>query len=261
MRLSRRVPTPHSPDMEKTFQPQMDTDEHGFPPCLPVPCLFFLSVSIRVHPWLKKILMVWLSFSFWLLTVASASAQLAPADDFFHSGAQAYITNNVAHAKEIVTMGRKLYPEDEKLKKLEELLNQKQQQQQQNQDQQQQNQQDKSEQQKSDDKKNQQQQQPDQKDQKPEEKKPDEQKPEDKKDQQTDQKKDEQQPKPEEKKDSPDKPKDEEAKPGEAQPVKPREMSPEEAKRLLDAQKGNEQLLQLKPQEKPKNSSRPIKDW
>jgi len=261
MRLSRQVPTPRSPDMEKTFQPQMDTDQHGFKVRVPMPALFFLSVSIRVHPWLKKSLVVWLSFSFWLLMVATGSAQLAPADDFFHSGAQAYITNNVAHAKEIVTMGRKLYPEDEKLKKLEELLNQKQQQQQQNQDQQQQNQQDKSEQQKSDDKKNQQQQQPDQKDQKPEEKKPDEQKPEDKKDQQTDQTKDEQQPKPEEKKDSPDKPKDEEAKLGEAQPVKAREMTPEEAKRLLDAQKGNEQLLQLKPQEKPKNSSRPIKDW
>ena len=239
----------------------MGTDEHGFPPCVPVPSLFFLSVSIRVHPWFKNSLVVWLSFAFWLLTVASGSAQLAPADDFFHSGAQAYITNNVPHAKEIVTMGRKLYPEDEKLKKLEELLNQKQQQQQQQQNQdQQQNQQDKSEQQKSDDKKNQQQQQQqnqsEQKDQKT-----DEQKPEDKKDQQSDQKKDEQQPKPEEKKDSTDKPKDEEAKPGEAQPVKAREMTPEEAKRLLDAQKGNEQLLQLKPQEKPKNASRPVKDW
>jgi Ca-activated chloride channel family protein len=201
-------------------------------------------------------LLLLISLSLALLTGLTASAQLAPADDFFHSGAQAYITNNVAQAKEVVAMGRKLYPEDEKLKKLEELLNQKQQQQQQNQDQQQQNQQDKSEQQKSEDKKNQQQKPQDQKDQKP-----DEQKPEDKKDQSPDQKKDDLQPKPDPQKDSPDKPKDEEPKPGEGQPVKAGQMTPDEAKRLLDAQKGNEQLLQLKPQEKPKHPSRTIKDW
>ena len=47
----------------------------------------------------------------------------------------------------------------------------------------------------------------------------------------------------------------------EGQPVKPGEMTPEEAKRLLEAQKSNEQLLQLKPPEKPRNNSRPVKDW
>ena len=195
-----------------------------------------------------------ISLSWLLLAERNVSAQLAPADDFFHSGAQAYITNNVAQAKEVVAMGRKLYPEDEKLKKLEELLNQKQQQQQQNQ--QQQKQQDKSEQQKSDDKKNQQ-----SKPQNQEDQKPDEPKPEDKKDQSPDQKKDDLQPKPNPQKDSPDKPKDEAPKLGEGQPIKAGQMTPEEAKRLLDAQKGNEQVLQLKPPEKPRNSSRPIKDW
>jgi len=38
-------------------------------------------------------------------------------------------------------------------------------------------------------------------------------------------------------------------------------MTPEDAKRLLDAQKGDEQLLQMKPQEKPRDPSRPVKDW
>jgi hypothetical protein len=38
-------------------------------------------------------------------------------------------------------------------------------------------------------------------------------------------------------------------------------MSPEEAKRLLDAQKGDEQVLQWKPQGKPEDQNRPIKDW
>ena len=38
-------------------------------------------------------------------------------------------------------------------------------------------------------------------------------------------------------------------------------MTPEEAKRLLDAQKGNEQLLQLKPEAKPQDSQKPAKDW
>ena len=34
-----------------------------------------------------------------------------------------------------------------------------------------------------------------------------------------------------------------------------------EAKQLLDAQKGNEQVLQFKPQGKPEDQNRPIKDW
>ena len=45
------------------------------------------------------------------------------------------------------------------------------------------------------------------------------------------------------------------------QPVAAGQMTPEEAKRLLDAQKGDEQFLQLKPQGKPENPNQPIKDW
>lgn len=48
---------------------------------------------------------------------------------------------------------------------------------------------------------------------------------------------------------------------GEQQPVAPGQMTPEEAKRLLDAQKGEEQLLPLRPPAKPRDARRPFKDW
>ena len=178
-----------------------------------------------------------------------AAAQVAPADDFFHGGARLYISNSIPQAKEVVEQGLKLYPDDEKLKKLEALLNQQQQQnQQQNQQnqQQQQSQQDKSDQQKKQDQqKSQDQQQQDQQ----------------KKDQ-SEQKKDDQQKQDKQKKAQAEKDKaDQQDKKEEGQPVKPGEMTPEEAKHLLDAQKGDEQLLQLKPPEKPRDNPRPVKDW
>ena len=193
-----------------------------------------------------------ISLSPLLLAWQTSLAQLAPADDFFHGGAQLYITNNIPAAKEVVAQGRKLYPDDEKLKKLEELLNQKQQQQ----NQQQQDQKDQQQQSQND----QQQKSDEQKKQPPQEPKDSPQKKDDEK-KQADQKKGEEQKKAEQKKDSADKSKDESQEKQEAQPVKPGEMTPEEAKHLLDAQKGKEQLLQLKPPEKPRNNSRPVKDW
>jgi len=45
------------------------------------------------------------------------------------------------------------------------------------------------------------------------------------------------------------------------QPVVAGQMKPEEAKQLLDAQKGDEKVLQLKPQAKPENQNRTVKDW
>ncbi|MDR3378508.1 MAG: hypothetical protein P4M10_07470, partial [Verrucomicrobiae bacterium] len=47
----------------------------------------------------------------------------------------------------------------------------------------------------------------------------------------------------------------------EDQPKKAGEMTPEEAKKLLDAQKDNEELLRMKPPEKPRNPLHAIKDW
>ena len=201
-----------------------------------------------------------ISLSLLLFAWQKAAAQLAPAEDFFNSGAQLYISNNIPAALDRVELGLKTYPADEKLKKLEQLLKQQQQQQQQNQQQQnQQNQQQQSEQdQKQQDKKDQQQKQ-DQKQQQDQQKNSEQQKQDQEK--QSDQKKNEEQKPQEQKKDSGDKPKDEKQEQQQGQPVKPGEMTPEEAKRLLDAQKGNEQLLQLKPGNKPRNPLRSVKDW
>ena len=40
-----------------------------------------------------------------------------------------------------------------------------------------------------------------------------------------------------------------------------RQMTPEEAKRLLDQQKNDEQVLVMKPRGKPQDSSHTVKDW
>src|ERR1017187_9754629 len=89
-------------------------------------------------------LRLFISLNLLLLAWQNAGAQLAPADDFFNSGAQLYISNNIPSALEQVENGLKTYPNDEKLKKLEELLKQQQQ------SQSQQNQQNQSQQQKQD---------------------------------------------------------------------------------------------------------------
>ncbi len=63
---------------------------------------------------------------------------------------------------------------------------------------------------------------------------------------------------------NPDQPKEEEQtseQKGERQPASPGQMTPEEAKRLLDAQKGEEQVLQFRPPAKPRDARRPFKDW
>ena len=163
-----------------------------------------------------------------LLLLAALAAPAQTAGEFFNSGAQFYISNNVPAALKKVEGGRKLYPDDEKLKKLEELLKQQQQQQQQQQQNQQQQNQQQSQQ-------NQQQQQS----------------------QNQNQPQQNQQPQPAngQPNEKPDKQN------GQTQAAAAREMSPEEAQRLLDAQKGDEQFLQLKPQNPPESQKKPIKDW
>ncbi len=47
----------------------------------------------------------------------------------------------------------------------------------------------------------------------------------------------------------------------EAQAAALGQMTPQQAKQLLDAQKGEEQLLPVKPNGKPADTSRPVKDW
>ena len=177
-----------------------------------------------------------LSLSVLLIAAPKLCAQLAPAEDFFNSGAQLYISNNIPAALERTEMGLKTYPNDEKLKKLEQLLKQQQQQPSQN-----------DQQKKSDEKKKQDQQQ--QQNQKQDQQK------------QSVQKKGEDQKQQEQKKDSGDKPKDDKQDQQQGQPAKAGELTPEEAKRLLDAQKGNEQLLQWKPENKSPHPQRLVRDW
>ena len=197
-------------------------------------------------------LIVLLLLSWW-----NAGAQFAPADDFFNSGAQFYISNNIPSALEKVEGGLKIYPNDEKLKKLEQLLKQQQQQQKSQQNQQQQNQQNQSQQQKQQ-QKNQQQNQQSSQNNSQNQQKQDEQKQKQSEQQKAEQQKQQEQQQAAAQKKEGDKQDQQNA---EGQPVKPGQMTPEEAKRLLDAQKGDEQVLQWKPQGKPEDQNRPVKDW
>lgn len=176
-----------------------------------------------------------LSLGLWGLWAApTAFAQTA--ENFFNSGAQLYISNNVPAALEKTEQGLKLYPDNVKLQKLEKLLKQhRRQQSKQNQRQKQQNQ--SQPQQQSGHRKN----QPQPNQQTPKQTKP--------------------QKKPSEARSSAEparKRQGEENKKNQAQA--PNRMTPKEAKRLLDAQKGNEQFLQLKPHTPPK-SQQPVEDW
>jgi hypothetical protein len=38
-------------------------------------------------------------------------------------------------------------------------------------------------------------------------------------------------------------------------------MTPQQAKQLLDAQKGDEMIIPVRPQGKPRDTSKPFKDW
>lgn len=171
-------------------------------------------------------------FAFVLHRAAAQSA-----DDFFHSGARSYLSNNVAGAQKEVDQGLKLYPDDIKLKKLDELLKQQQQQQQQqNQQQNQQQQQNQSQQNQS--KQNQQQQQQQQK-QNEEQKQQEQSKEEQEQQKQAEQQKEKEQ----------------------EQQAQAREMTPEQAKQLMDQEKADEMLLPATRKEKPHNPEHPLKDW
>jgi Ca-activated chloride channel family protein len=182
-----------------------------------------------------------------LLAWQSACAQSA--DDYFNGGAHAYITNNIPEAWKSVETGLKQYPDDVKLKKLYELLKQQSQQQSQNnqsqQNQNQQSQQNQSQQQSQKNQQNQQNRQQSQQNQGARN--------------QSGQQNQEQQPQQASNgKQAGEKPENQNE---QGQPLAAGQMSPEAARRLLDAQKGDEQFLQLKPQGKPQDNRRPFKDW
>jgi len=174
------------------------------------------------------------------------------AEDYFNGGAHAYLTNNIPEALKSVESGLKQYPDDEKLKKLYELLKQQSQQQSQN-NQSQQNQNQQSQQNQS--QKNQQNQQNQQQQQQPSQQNQNAQ---NQSGQKNTGQQNQQKPQPSNENQGGQK-QENQNEPG--QPVAAGQMSPEAAKRLLDAQKGDEQFLQLKPQGKPQDNQRPLKDW
>lgn len=193
-----------------------------------------------------------LSVSLLLPVWQTACAQSA--DDYFNGGAHAYISNNIPLALKSVETGLKQYPDDGKLKKLYELLKQQNQQPSQN-NQSQPNQ----------DQQSQQHQSPPQKSNNRQNPPPSQQKsqPQDQNDQNHPGQNQAGQQNPQQPPASGWKPGDEkhehQTEPG--QPVSAGQMTPEAAKRLLDARKGDEQFLQLNPQNPPPRDQRPIKDW
>jgi hypothetical protein len=185
-----------------------------------------------------------------LLGLATASAQIAPtADDFFHSGAQQYITNNAPGALLTVTNGLQRFPDDAKLKELWELLHQQQQSQQQDQKDQEQQKQDQQ----------QQDQQKDQKDQSQQSKDEQQKKEEEEKNQQAQNSKDQQK---QDQKNQSGKPEKSDEQRQAEQAMQAHVMTAQEAKQLLDAQKDREQVLIFKPQSDPQKAKpKPVKDW
>ena len=174
-----------------------------------------------------------------LLWPLAASAQWLTADDFFNDGAHSYLSNNIPQALQSVQTGLQQYPDDDHLKKLYELLKQQQKQQQQKN---QQNQQ--------------QQQQKNQQDQKQQQQQQNQQQNSGQKNQQDQQNQAQANPAKEDQNGQ---------KAGETndqtQAAAMTQMTPEEAKRLLDQQKNDEQVLVMRPQGKPRDTSHPIKDW
>ncbi len=181
-----------------------------------------------------------LLFSVSLLWLASPPARAQSADDYFNGGAQAYISNNIPQALTSVETGLKQYPDDVKLKKLYELLKQQSQQQSQQQSKSSQNQQSQNQPPSSQNSQS----------QKPNEPNPSNPNNHGQQNQPPPQRSDEPQ--------GGGKPENQD---GQGQPLAAGQMTPEEARRLLDAQKGDEQFLQLKPVGKPQNPQQPIKDW
>jgi Ca-activated chloride channel family protein len=194
-----------------------------------------------------------------LLTSFVAGAAQPAAEDFFHQGAQHYLaTNELAQAQLVVTNGLKLYPDDPKLKKLWELLNQQQQQQSQNDK----NQKDQKDQQSKDQQAKDQQQKEQEKQQEKQN-----QKPEDKQQQQQDQA-DKQGKKSEEEKkqgqqasEQKDKGEEQPGEDGQPQSAKAVKMTPQQAVQLLEALKGEERAMPFRPILKTNRHNRVFKDW
>ena len=185
----------------------------------------------------------------WLISLA-AGAQTA--EDFFNGGAQLYISNNIPAALKQTESGLKLYPNDVKLKKLEELLKQQQQSQnQQNRQNQQQNQQNQHNQQ---NRQNQSQQNQSQQNQQQQS----QQSQQNQNSQAGNRQKQQQNPANQNQQQSPQQARQNA---GQETNEMANAMTPADAKRLLDSQKDNEQFLQLTPKGNPPPDHPVLKDW
>jgi hypothetical protein len=186
------------------------------------------------------------------------------AEDYFHGGAKSYIWGKDKEAETQIFTGLRLYPKDPLLNGMAGLLKKQEQKQQQQQNQQQQKDQQKGDQQNKDQQQaqqNQQKQSDEKKDssqQQAQQQKQDEQK------QQAAQQSQEQKEKQQQAQQSAQQPKDKgDDKEQEAAAAAQAEgqMTPQQARQLLDAQKGDEQMLPPQSIGKPVDRSRPIKDW
>ena len=183
------------------------------------------------------------------------------AEDYFHGGAQSYVWGKDREAKTQIITGLRRYPDDPLLKGMAGLLDKKEQQQQQQQ-QQGQNQQKQDQQKQQDQQQQQQQAQQEQKKDSAQQQQPDQQKTQEEQQQAAkkseQQKQDEQQA--QQQTGQPKDKSDEKAQEAAASQAAG-QMTPEQAQQLLDTQKGEEQMLPIKPTGKPADRTRPIKDW
>jgi hypothetical protein len=190
---------------------------------------------------MKLRLLISLNLLLLFFAMQKICAQLMSADDYFNDGAQFYISNNIPDALKKTENGLKLFPDNVKLQQLEKLLKQQQQSQSQ-QKKQQQNQQN----QKSNSQRNKSQQQKSQQNQNS---------------QAQNQQRQNQQSQNQKQQQAQSKQSQEKSDDKKNQQANAQAMTPREAKQLLDAQKGDEQVLQLKPKGRPENPNRPVKDW
>jgi len=189
-----------------------------------------------------------------VLATFSLNAAVRDAESFFHQGARHFLaTNELVQARQAVTNGLQLHPDDPKLKKLWELLNQQQQ------SQNNQNQQDQKDESQQEQKQDQQQKQ-DEKQNQQEKPQPDQNQQEQKQEQQQSGKK------PDEKKDEAQQQaqqageKGEDQKEGEdGRPMVAR-MTPQQAAQLLEMLKGEERTMIFTPP-RTNRQDRVLKDW
>jgi hypothetical protein len=195
-----------------------------------------------------------------LLSISLLAAHICfgadTASDYFHRGAQFYIWGKKPEAKNEIFTGLKLFPNDAELNGLAGLLKKEEEQQQQQQQQNQQQQQDQS-------KQDQNQQQQSQQDQQKNDSSQQNQ-------QEQNQKQEQQQkPKPSPSEKQPqqqaaqqaEKSKDDSEQKDNEEAYAAGQMTPEQARQLLDAQKGEEMMLPVKPEGKPTDRRRPVRDW